>query len=94
MTFRWLLAALLRAACCTSCSKHLKFSGRTLRIGFDKAPPYTRVGPDGAPKGLAFELISEAARRQHIRLQWVNQPGIVSADQMLASGAIDLWPVV
>src|SRR4051812_44386785 len=47
---------------------------RPYRIGFANFPPYMVVNSDGSPGGFAVDLIGEAARRQHITLQWVATP--------------------
>jgi hypothetical protein len=85
-------------AICGSCMERKHFAGRTLRIGFDNAPPYSVIAPDGTPGGLAVELIAEAARRQQINLHWVDLTAIAPTgfdiDGMLSHNMIDLWPVV
>ena len=70
-------------------------------MGFADSAPYYMVSPDGSPRGLAVDLISEAARRRKIALQWVDvRPWFPSADKrefaveyLLAHNLIDLWPV-
>ncbi len=65
---------------------------RVFRIGFAKEAPYASTGPDGAPQGLAVEIISEAARRRHVRLQWVQLQ--TDAPTSLLKGVVDLWPML
>ena len=70
-------------------------------MGFAESAPYYLVSPDGSPRGLAVDLISEAARRRKITLQWVDaRPWFPLADNrefaveyLLAHNLIDLWPV-
>jgi signal transduction histidine kinase/CheY-like chemotaxis protein len=88
----WVLACLVTTF--FSCSRHSAFSERTLRIGFDNAPPYSIIGSNNLPAGLAIELIDEAARRKHIRLQWVMKAGIKDIDEMLVRKELDLWPLM
>lgn len=65
---------------------------RPLRIGFLHDPPYMQQDPDGRPTGLSVEVIAEAARRQHIPLEWVYQPDNVISS--LRDGSVDLWPAL
>src|SRR5579864_8211120 len=62
------------------------------RIGFENSPPYQYVQADGTPSGPAVDIITEAARRAHIPIQWVHAPG--GPDRNLKSGNVDLWPVI
>ena len=71
LRLRAVLCALTLAVCC-SCLERKSFSGRTIRMGFAESAPYYVVSPDGSPRGLAVDLISEAARRRKIVLQWVD----------------------
>jgi signal transduction histidine kinase/ActR/RegA family two-component response regulator len=64
---------------------------RVYRIGVDSNPPLSEILPNGRPVGLAVELISEAARRRHIRLDWVSTK--VTFDEAVKSGGIDIWPI-
>jgi signal transduction histidine kinase/CheY-like chemotaxis protein len=65
--------------------------GRTFRIGFENGPPDQSIGPNNQPRGPAVEVVSEAARRRGIRLEWVPRPS--GPELALGSGAVDLWPV-
>ncbi len=65
---------------------------RPLRIGFLHDPPYMQWGPDGHPVGLSVEVISEAARRIHLPLEWVYTNGLVEGP--FREGTIDLWPAL
>jgi two-component system, cell cycle sensor histidine kinase and response regulator CckA len=65
---------------------------RPLRIGFLHDPPYMQWGPDGRPSGLSVEVISEAARRIHLPLQWVYTNGLVEGP--FSDGTVDLWPAL
>lgn len=44
---------------------------RVYSIGYGNDIPFHFRGPDGLPKGLAVDLVSEAARRKGIQLRWV-----------------------
>ncbi|MDQ6664676.1 MAG: EAL domain-containing protein [Acidobacteriota bacterium] len=66
---------------------------RTFRIGFNNAPPYYTLKPDGSYYGLAIDAIDEAARRRGISIQWT--PILDrEVDDAFASKFVDLWPVV
>jgi len=64
---------------------------RVYRIGADNAPPYYVIGEDGRVRGFAVDVLNEAARRRHIRLQWVIASGPTRA---LRAGYVDLWPLL
>jgi len=65
---------------------------RPLRIGFLHDPPYMQWGPDGHAVGLSVEVISEAARRIHLPLEWVYTNGRLEGP--FHDGTIDLWPAL
>ena len=62
------------------------------RIGADHAPPYYHLTPDGQIKGLAVDVLSEAARRAGIRLQWVAAD--MPVDDAFRKGLVDIWPAL
>ncbi len=65
---------------------------RPLRIGADQSPPYHYWPPDGAPRGLAVEMIDAAARRARIPIEWVRLTG--GPEDHLPNRNVDLWPAV
>ena len=65
---------------------------RVYRIGWEEDPPNMFTGPDGKPRGFGPELVSAAARRRGIRLEWVYCPE--SAERAVRSGKVDLWPTM
>ncbi len=65
---------------------------RDYRIGFENDPPFHFPDKDGKPAGLVVDILSEAARRVGIRLQWVYTP--LSSETALVSGRVDLWPLI
>jgi PAS domain S-box-containing protein len=69
-----------------------RIEDRPYRIGWQSIPPYQQAGEDGAPTGLAIELVRDAARRRGIQLQWVWEPG--SSEEALRSKKVDLWPLM
>lgn len=71
---------------------HMLPAERVVRIGYEQSPPYQIIKPDGSPGGIATEIIAEACRRRGITLEWVRATG--GPDLNLASGAVDLWPLV
>jgi signal transduction histidine kinase/CheY-like chemotaxis protein len=64
---------------------------RTLRIGFQNSPPYHYPDSQGHPTGVAVDMISAAAQRANLHLQWVFSPK--GPDRSLTDGDVDLWPV-
>jgi diguanylate cyclase (GGDEF)-like protein/PAS domain S-box-containing protein len=64
-------------------------AGRTVRIGINHSPPYAFIRPDGSPSGFTMEVLSEAARRGGIVLQWTVAPE--GPDIALKSGKVDVW---
>jgi signal transduction histidine kinase/CheY-like chemotaxis protein len=62
------------------------------RVGFESSAPHQYVSKDGQPEGPAVEVITEAAKRRHIPIQWVLAPG--GPESALTSGKVDLWSVV
>jgi PAS domain S-box-containing protein len=65
---------------------------RVYRIGWALSPPFQVRGGDGAPTGLAVDLVNEAARRSGIKLEWVFWTS--TSDSALTSNNIDLWPLI
>lgn len=66
-------------------------ASRPFRIGFQQSPPYQYV-TNGAPTGPAIEIVSEAARRRHIPIEWALSPD--GPEPNLRSGKVDLWPLL
>lgn len=64
--------------------------GRVYRVGVDHAPPYNLLEKDRPVRGLAVDVIREAARRKGITLKFV--PLSVSVDDAFRQGLVDLWP--
>ena len=65
---------------------------RSLKIGFQNSPPYLFPDAAGNPSGPAVDVLQAAARRTHLKLQWVNSPE--GPEKALSSGRVDLWPIV
>lgn len=66
---------------------------RTVVIGVDNSPPFYIFQPDGSVRGLAVEVLSEAAKRSHIQVRWApltNTP----LDDALSSRTVQMWPAV
>jgi diguanylate cyclase (GGDEF)-like protein len=63
-----------------------------LRAGYNSYFPFVVPGPDGRPAGLAVDVVTEAARRAYIRLQWV--PSGDDVDEMLRKGEVDFYPIL
>jgi signal transduction histidine kinase/DNA-binding response OmpR family regulator len=95
----------LRKALVTAVAVILVFSGlglyfhfapggvdRTLKIGFQKSPPYHFPDANGKPTGPAVDVVKEAARRKNISLEWVYMPD--GPEKALRAGTVDLWPIM
>ena len=65
---------------------------RVYRIGVNDDPPMQSRRPDGRFEGLALDVVSEAAHRRGIRLEWVYAPE--GPDAALRSHRVDLWPIL
>src|ERR1035438_2835649 len=87
------LAAALLVAIASGCGiGHEGADGRIYRIGFQNSPPRQYVDAQGKPYGAVIDLVQEAARRAHVKVEWVYvQAG---PDRAFASGAVDLWPII
>lgn len=93
-------AALLLVAVPSIVLLSFHFGGRALvqrgaraqvwKIGYHQFPPFISKGADGEPAGFGKDVLTEAARRAAIKLQWVFIPqGAIAAFQ---DGSIDLYP--
>ncbi len=63
---------------------------RAIRVGVDQAPPYQSIRPDGSAEGFAIDVVSEAARRLGIPVEFVPVTGALP-DQAITRGTVDLW---
>jgi diguanylate cyclase (GGDEF)-like protein len=66
---------------------------KTVSIGVDNSPPFYIFQPDGTVRGLAVDVLSEAARRSGIRIRWVLTTNL-PLDEALASRKAQMWPAV
>lgn len=64
---------------------------RPLRIGFENNPP-VQIRTSSGFSGLSVEIVSEAAKRAGIQLQWVETG--TSSEEALRKGLVDLWPLM
>jgi signal transduction histidine kinase/ActR/RegA family two-component response regulator len=69
---------------------HRVVPDKVYRVGVDHAPPYHILEPGQPPRGLAVDVIKEAAMRRGIRLQFVQT--VLTVDEALDSGLVDIWP--
>jgi len=93
---RWLAAGAVLLACVVLYG-YLRSRGDDLhqkvyRIGWQSDPPFQEPSPDGAPSGLAIEMVRDAARSRGIRLQWIWYP--LGVEAALRSHNVDLWPLM
>jgi PAS domain S-box-containing protein len=91
---KWILAASLLAVggYLVATRNQRAMRERVYRIGWESDPPFQQRGADGAPTGLAVELVRKAAERQGIRLEWVWRPA--NSEVSLRSNRVDLWPLM
>ncbi|MDP9169401.1 MAG: transporter substrate-binding domain-containing protein, partial [Acidobacteriota bacterium] len=64
-----------------------------IRVGIDHSPPFYIIDADGSVKGLAVDVLDEAARRRNIHLIWTPLHDI-PLDDALAKRLVQLWPLV
>lgn len=67
-----------------------RLTPKPFRVGFDSNGRYFR--PGGTPTGPVSEVFVEAARREHIPIEWVY--AAEGSEASLRSGKVDLWPLV
>lgn len=67
-----------------------EWQDRVYRVGVDHAPPYNLIEPGKPPRGLAVEVLVEAAHRKGIRLEFV--PLRIPVDEAFRRGLVDMWP--
>ncbi len=68
----------------------LRLSEVEYRVGVDHAPPYNILDSGRPPRGIAIEVLTEAARREGIRLKFV--PLTMAVDDAFRQNLVDLWP--
>jgi diguanylate cyclase (GGDEF)-like protein/PAS domain S-box-containing protein len=64
-----------------------------VRVGVDESPPFYLIQPDGSVRGLAVDVLNEAARRTGTKLRWVPLHDIPLEDA-LRKRIVDIWPLV
>src|ERR1017187_8835733 len=64
----------------------------SLKIGFHNSPPYQFPDAAGRASGPVVDLLSAAAAREGMRLEWVFTPE--GPEQALVAGRVDLWPLL
>jgi PAS domain S-box-containing protein len=99
MSGRWRRAITIGAAgAITGLLAFWQFFARTeyvpthpLRIGFEANPPL-QIRTAGGFSGLSVEIVSDAARRAGIELDWVETG--TSSEEAFRNGLVDLWPMM
>ena len=69
-----------------------RYEDRVYRIGWQNDPPNIYTTPEGKPAGFGPDIVNEAARRRHIRLEWVYVAGPPA--ESIRTGQVDLWPLM
>src|SRR5437879_3230709 len=72
--------------------RFLDTSRPPLRLGFNNAPPYHFIRPDGSLAGFVVEAVELAAQRRGLRYEWKLTKG--PPDQALREGIVDIWPTL
>lgn len=67
------------------------FEKTVYRMGYGEFPPYL-MQKDGAPGGFAVDIVSEAARRLHLPIQWRRISD--TTEKALTTGEVDLYPML
>ena len=62
------------------------------RAGYVHDPPYMYTDARGSPRGIAVDVLQQAATRAGITLDWVHVTAPLNADSALRSSLVDLWP--
>jgi signal transduction histidine kinase/CheY-like chemotaxis protein len=94
---RW-IAAIVALSLCAAGAGAWHFArtrhefAAALRAGSRNNSIHPGANREGRVDALAVEVLSEAARRLGIRLQWIDCPE--GPDQALRSKKIDLWPIM
>jgi signal transduction histidine kinase/DNA-binding response OmpR family regulator len=83
---------LAAAAWCYSRWLDPRLETKPFRIGYQQSPPHQYIDKNGKPYGYAIEIISEAARRARVPIEWVYCPE--GPDAGVADGRVDLWPLL
>ncbi len=63
---------------------------QTWRVGYNNTEPFLYRGPDGQPAGFGKDVLTQAARRAGMTLEWVYVPQGAAA--AFRDGKIDLFP--
>lgn len=66
--------------------------GQPFRIGYENSPPVQLVDDAGRLTGPVYEILTLAAQRAGIQLEWIHRPQ--GPDRSLREGAVDLWPLM
>lgn len=69
----------------------------TLRVGYTVYPPGIFKGDDGNPRGIAVDVLNEAANRLNLKIEWSEEVGWATQIEGLNTGRYDIigtavWP--
>jgi PAS domain S-box-containing protein len=62
-----------------------------LRVGFRNSPPFYFATPDGQPRGMAIDVLNEAARRLGATLQWTQIGDADGSGAAIRARRLDAW---
>jgi PAS domain S-box-containing protein len=63
---------------------------RPVRVGLIQSTPFENPRINGVPSGMLVDVIEEAAKREHLRVQWIDGPE--GGERSLETGLVDVWP--
>lgn len=68
-----------------------------LRVGYTIYPPGIIKGEDGKPRGIAVDVLNEAASRLNLKIEWTEEVGWATQIEGLDTGRYDIigtavWP--
>ena len=80
--------------CAIASPRGRALSGPTIiRVGVDHTPPFYYVEAGKPVRGLAVDVMNEAAARAGFQLEWIPQLNI-GLNEALRTRSVDLWPLV
>jgi hypothetical protein len=85
--------AMAVAVVCIEVRPRAPLPEQVVHVGVDQSPPFYSILPDGTVRGLAVDVLNEAARRRNIRLIWKPLHD-VPVESALEKRIVQLWPLV
>lgn len=99
---------LLLSLCCIQCGKvtndragnssyNKLIQNNEIRVGYISYPPYYQIAPDGSHSGIFYDVMTEAAKRLGVEINYVKEVTWDGMIQDLKDGNVDMiisgvWP--